>query len=470
MVNRTNLPPPRVLITDDEKDVRWLLSVLMRDEGFEPLEAADGPAALRIIRQGRADVMLLDLLMPGMSGLELFREVRRLDAALPVILATGSGTAQSAEQAGKYGAAGFLTKPFKNDELVFAVRMALQRRRRGDNPAPSPLDCGLPLREVLGPSPQIQRVVAQIELVAPTDFTVVLSGETGVGKEVVATALHRRSPRSAGPFVPVDCGSIPETLIESELFGHEKGAFTGADRARKGCFETAAGGTLFLDEIGNLPLAMQARLLRALQERRIYRVGSSAPVPLDVRILAASNENLPALVEEGKFRRDLYYRLNEFSIRIPPLRERVEDILFLAERFRQWTCADLDKQVQRLSDAAVEFLRAWPWPGNVRELRNLVRRAVLLADTQIDLEHLATAGPPPSAPLELEGPVTEHEADGPVSFKEAVRRLTRDAERDVLRRVLKQTHGNMKKAAAVLQIDYKTMRTKARQYNLISVE
>ncbi|MCY2994631.1 MAG: sigma 54-interacting transcriptional regulator [Planctomycetota bacterium] len=252
----------------------------------------------------------------------------------------------------------------------------------------SPLNKGISLREVMGPSAAIQDLVTRIERVAPSNFTVIISGETGVGKELVAMAIHGLSRRASGPFVAVYCGLISAILIESELFGHEQGAFTGADRRQAGCFEAAAGGTLFFDEIGLLPLAMQAKLLRALEERQIHRIGGTASINVDVRIAAATNENLGALVEAGKFRRDLFYRLNEFSVAIPPLRERPEDIIFLAQRFLDFTCAELRRQTCILTNEALDKLRAYSWPGNVRELRNVIRRAVQLAETSIGAEHV----------------------------------------------------------------------------------
>jgi two-component system nitrogen regulation response regulator GlnG len=281
---------------------------------------------------------------------------------------------------------------------------------------------------------------------------------------VVATTIHRESRRASGPFKAVDCGSIPPTLIESELFGHEKGAFTGADRARPGCFEDAAEGTLFLDEIGNLPMAMQAKLLRALQERQIYRVGGNTPIPLNVRVLTATNEDLTGQVEAGLFRRDLYYRLDEFGIRVPPLRERDEDILFLAHRFLQAVCLELCKSVLGITKDATQMLRAYPWPGNVRELRNFIRRAALFAEEPISCEHLRLAG---LAPIVMGCACQpQHDLTGALSFRELIRAGIIAMEREILLQVLEQSGGNMKQAARFLRLDYKTLRNKAKQYNL----
>lgn len=453
-VKKTTATVARILITDDDREQRWMLSAIVRNEGFTPLEAADGPSALRLIRQGLADVLLLDLAMPGMNGLELLREARQVDGDLPVILISGCGSSESAVEAGLYGAQSFFTKPIKNDELILTVRMALESRRRlqADH-----LSLDASLQETFGPSVAMQKVLSQIELVAPTDFTVIVSGETGVGKEVAARAIHRNSRRAAGPFVPVDCGSIPEALIESELFGHEKGAFTGADHVRRGAFEIASGGTVFLDEIGNLPFSMQAKLLRVLQEKQIHRVGGTASLRLDVRVLAATNEDLSAMVAAGRFRRDLFFRLNEFAIAIPPLRERIEDVPFLAGRFLELTGVELRKTKQEIAPEAMEMFQSHDWPGNVRELCNLIRRAALLADARIEPEHLQGAG------LHVN---KYHSGPAVHSFKEVVRRRVMETEREVLLEALREADGNMARAARALHIDYKTMRVKAKQHCL----
>jgi two-component system nitrogen regulation response regulator GlnG len=313
-------------------------------------------------------------------------------------------------------------------------------------------------------------VLSDIERVAPTDFTVVITGETGVGKELVAREIHRLSRHAAAPFVPVDCGSLAETLIESELFGHEKGAFTGADRTRIGSFENASGGTLFLDEIGNMPMPMQAKLLRVLQERRVCRVGGTKLLPLHVRILAATNDDLEGRVKAGLFRRDLYHRLNEFSIIVPPLRERPEDIVTLTERYLGLICAELQKPALQVTPGALQCLLDCSWPGNVRELRNTIRRAALLADSEVRPEHLGAVGLAKAMVEEIEGePVVAREdgiSEDGVSLREIVQHRVEQVEREVLVQVLRRTGGNKAKAARILQIDYKTIRNKAKQYGI----
>ena len=327
-----------------------------------------------------------------------------------------------------------------------------------------PLQSGIPTCDVIGSSEPMQAVFASVERVAPTSFTVLITGETGAGKEVVARAIHRISRRASAPFIAVDCGSIPETLIESELFGHEKGAFTGADRARTGKFELASGGTLFLDEVSNLPLDLQPRLLRALQERRIWRVGSTDVIEVDIRVIAATNRDVGSLVRADGFRRDLYHRLNEFHIEVPPLRRRRADIILLANRFLELTNRELEKDIRGFSGAAIERLLDYPWPGNVRELRNVVRRGVLLADGWIEPDHLGIS----EAPLEADAapPDINEIIAGSASFKEVVRRVVARVERQMLAEVLERTGGNKAEAARLLRIDYKTLHTKARDYGI----
>ena len=320
------------------------------------------------------------------------------------------------------------------------------------------------LSDLMGSSSQIRKTFAEVRLVAPTDFTVVVSGESGSGKELVANAVHRLSRRAHGPFVAVDCGSIPPTLIESELFGHEKGAFTGADRSRPGKFEAASRGTLFLDEISNLPFSVQAKLLRALQEKQVWRVGDVRYTKVDIRVIAATNQGLASLVESGLFRRDLYHRLNEFSITVPPLRERREDVPFLAKRFLDLANRELGKNISGFSGAALELLLGHCWPGNARELRNIVRRAVLLAIECVEPVHLGfLAGPDNDVrrPDDDAGPRVPGKG-----LKEIAKQAVARAERDVLRQVLLETRGNKAKAARILRVDYKTVHMKVKAYGI----
>jgi two-component system nitrogen regulation response regulator GlnG len=316
------------------------------------------------------------------------------------------------------------------------------------------------LRDVMGSSDAIARIGADVARVACSDFTVIITGETGTGKELVARSIHQASARAAGEFVPVDCGAIAETLFESELFGHEKGAFTGADRTKPGKFELAIGGTLFLDEISNMPIGCQAKLLRALQERIVYRVGSSRPISADARLLVAANQDLEAAVASGTFRQDLFFRLNEFVIHIPPLRERKEDILFQIHRFLELTNRELGKNVEGISEAAMNQLLTYDWPGNVRQLRSTIRRAVLLADTFIGEEHLRLKKPSESCEEPTDDGVSQEE----VPLRERVRSATTRVERAALAEALRKSGGNKAKAARLLQIDYKTIHLKLKEY------
>jgi two-component system nitrogen regulation response regulator GlnG len=319
------------------------------------------------------------------------------------------------------------------------------------------------LYEIMGSSSHIARICGQVKLVASSSLTVVICGETGTGKEVIANALHRASPHNTGPFVPLDCGAISSTLLESELFGHEKGAFTGANQMKLGKFEIAAGGTLFLDEISNLPLDLQPKLLRTLQEKQIFRVGGTKPIAVNPRVIVATNDDLRILVQMGKFRRDLYHRLNEFNIMIPPLRNRKEDIEYLATRFLNIAGQEMNKSIA-LSASALQMLLAYSWPGNVRELRNAIRGAVLAAETEILPEHLYLTDHCP--PTEFPRPDPGTQFDGSFSLKEVVHYTVAKVERSVLIQALKQTQGNKAKAARLLKVDYKTLHGKVKNYGI----
>ncbi|MCL5098210.1 MAG: sigma-54 dependent transcriptional regulator [Candidatus Omnitrophica bacterium] len=454
---------------DDEEAICDLLCRLMKREGFDPLTAQDGLAALRQIRQAAPDVLMVDLKLPDINGLEVLRRAKALDEDLPVIIITAYGDVPTAVEAIKAQAVDYISKPFEHKQIIQIVHQALkERERRLASRHPS---CQIlpksDLTELMGPSQAVGRLIADASRVAKSNFSVVITGETGVGKELVARAIHRASPRARKPFIPVDCGAIPESLLESELFGHEKGAFTSADHLQSGKFEAAQGGTLFLDEISNLPLGSQAKLLRVLQEKMVYRVGGSKPVQVDVRLLAASNEDLESAVRAGNFRRDLFFRLNEFSVRIPPLRERSEDILYLAKRFMEITNQELNKQVRGFSEEAAAALRSYTWPGNVRQLRSTIRRAVLLAEDwiredQLDIQQ-ATGIPEPTIPTVAK---YSPSPDKSMSLKEIVQQNTFVVEQNTLRQVLRETGGNKAKAARLLQIDYKTIQSKLKKYGI----
>ena len=455
-----------ILIVDDDKNICEILSILIKREGLKALVAHDGHTALKIIHSKMPDVMLLDIKMPGMDGIEVLKRVKDLYEDLPVVMITAYANIQGAVDAIRLGAHDYLAKPFDDHEVIRVVRRALAERdlklRLKD--LSSRIQGDSYIREMMGPSDVIGQLIYDVNCVAKSNFTIVVLGETGSGKELIARAIHETSPRSVNPFVPVDCGAIPETLLESELFGHEKGAFTGAELKKLGKFEVAKGGTLFLDEILNMPLGSQAKLLRALQEKKVYRVGSTRPINVDVRTLVASNQDLEDAVKSSSFRRDLFFRLNEFTIKIPPLRERREDIPYLAKRFLDLTNRELNKNVKGFSESALERLIAYDWPGNVRQLRSTIRRAVLLANEMITDKHLDLKRV--SLPGLTFTPKVQEMLWKDVSLKEIVQRNTSAVEREVLVQVLKYTGGNKAKASRILRIDYKTIHKKVRQLGI----
>ncbi|MHB8637605.1 MAG: sigma-54-dependent transcriptional regulator [Fimbriimonadaceae bacterium] len=367
----------RILITDDEPNIRRILQVAFEKSGVTPTVAESGEAALALLREGAFDCLLTDVTMPGLSGYELLREAQRLHPTMPVIVMTAFGTIPEAIQAIRDGAHEFVTKPFDLEALKRIVDSTLRQRsatassRRSGGAAPK--------SEIIAASSAMREVLQLVDQVADSKATVMIGGESGVGKEVVARALHTRSGRANGPFIAVSCAALPESLLESELFGYEKGAFTGANGAKPGRFESADGGTLFLDEIGEIPFSVQVKLLRALQEREIERLGSTKPVPVDVRVVTATHRDLHVAVEQGTFRLDLLYRLQVIELVIPPLRERTMDIVPLAEHFLTKFCAENNRGLLKLDPDTTELLHSYRWPGNVRELENTMERAVVLA-------------------------------------------------------------------------------------------
>jgi two-component system nitrogen regulation response regulator GlnG len=457
----------RVLIVDDEKDFCEILFHVIRREGFAPLVAHDGETALEMVRAGMPDALLLDVKMPGLDGMEVLRQAKRIDPDLPVLMITAYGGLHGAVQAMKEGAFDYLPKPLHNYELIEKLRRALANRglRAKKKAAPAAKAPSiLHLEEIMGPSDAVRKIISDVRLVAASNFTVVIQGETGTGKELIARAIHSASLRRDTALVPLDCGAIPEALFESELFGHEKGAFTGAITRRPGKFEMAQGGTLFLDEIGNMPISSQVKMLRAIQERTFFRVGGREPVSVDVRLLVATNQDLNTSVSEGKFSRDLLYRLSEFTILIPALRDRKEDILHLAHRFVKATNAELNKKVKGFSDSALQILLEQRWPGNVRQLRAAVRRAVLQADDMIRPEHIVLDGVNVTAKPDT--PASQDAQWDGLTLREILRRNTEDLERRVLTWIIRKTGGNKAEAARLLQIDYKTIHSKVRQYGI----
>jgi two-component system nitrogen regulation response regulator GlnG len=452
----------KILVVDDEAEIRSLLSAVLQSKGFEVVTAEDGAAALQQVQRERPAVILMDLSMPKMSGMDALPEIKRLDPEVPVIICTAHTDLATAVRAMKLGAYDYLTKPFDVELLGLTLQRAVERnqlrsridelKRQGQ---------GTTLAERMGGSPAIAQVIRQVAQVAESNFTVLVQGETGTGKELVARAIHQQSPRRPAPFVAVDCGAIPETLVESELFGHERGAFTGAQTRREGHFQLAKGGTLFLDEIGNVPLATQAKLLRALEQREVQPLGSARAVAVDARIIAATNTELEEAVKAGRFRADLYYRLSEFTITLPPLRSRREDITHLAQRFLDEVSMELRRPVRAIADEAMQALVRHDWPGNVRELRNVVRKAALVATDVVTVEHLPalTAGVP-ALPRSTE-PVS-----GDLSLREVAELAAVQAERELIRHALQATKGNKSQAARLLRTDYTTLHAKMKRYSI----
>ncbi len=457
----------RILIIDDDKQICVILSALVKKEGFEVLTAYEGEKALKIVRSKAPDLMLVDMRLPGMDGMEVMRQAKEIVPELPVVFITAHADARGAVNAIKAGAHDYLSKPFDNQEVIRVAHRALAERdlklkvRQLSSQISSP-----PLREKMGPSDAVSRLLSEVNRVAESNFSVIIIGETGSGKEVVARAIHEASPYSQGPFIPVDCGAIPETLLESELFGHEKGAFTGADSKKLGKFEIAQAGTLFLDEISNMPLGSQAKILRVLQEKKVYPVGGTKPVGVNVRLLVASNQDLHELALSGSFRRDLFYRLNEFTITIPPLRERKDDIPYLGKRFLDQANMELNKQIKGFSESALNVLFSYNWPGNVRQFRSIIRRAALLAEDVITEKHLELKR------VDVPGMAFTPKVQGTpwksLSLKEILRQSIMAVEREVLSEVLKTTGGNKAKAARLLQIDYKTIHEKVKKLGILS--
>lgn len=381
----------RILVVDDEASARGALSEILSDEGYKVRTAADGFRALAAVDEFAPDVILTDLKMPGMDGLSLLERLQTDQADTAVILMTAFGAVESAVEAMRAGAADYLTKPLNSDELLVVLERCLEgvSLRREARRLRQQLAGKYKFSNIVGESPEMQSVFKTVRQVAPSRATVLISGDSGTGKEMIAAALHQASPRAERPFVRLHCAALAETLLESELFGHERGSFTGADKRRLGRFEEADGGTLFLDEISEISPPTQVKLLRVLQEREFERVGSNQTVKVDVRIIAATNRNLKEMVEQGQFREDLYYRLNVINLRLPSLKERPQDIPALAAHFLVKYAKENAKEVERFEDAAISALCAYSWRGNVRELENIVERAVVMSDgPELLLRHL----------------------------------------------------------------------------------
>ncbi len=447
---------PNVLVVEDEEKLRRVIELRLDSEGFDVSQAASAEAALPLAQ--RADLILSDLRLPGMDGMELLELLRRQNSMAPVILMTAHGSVNAAVEAMKKGAADFLEKPFSLDHLVAIVRKAVEVRSLRDENRKLKEELGrrYEIGNIIGHSKPMQDIFATILRVAPTRATVLLAGESGVGKDLIARAIHHNSPRADKPMVKINCTALPENLMESELFGYERGAFTGAMNSKPGKFEQADHGTVFLDEIGDVPPHIQVKLLRVLQEREFERLGSNKTLHIDVRVIAATNQDLRAALEQGTFREDLYYRLNVVPMEIPPLRERRDDIPWLAEHFVKKLSPDTGSRVEGITEAAMQKLMGYDWPGNVRELENVIERSLVMArGNQLD-----------AADIRLDTGRQARAASGDFSLPSG---MTLDQyEQEIIKAALKKADGNKSQAARLLGLTRNALRYRLGQMGMES--
>ena len=449
----------RILIVDDEEVVRDVLSVLLNSEGYKVDFAQTGTQALELVRDKDYGVVLLDLMLPDIDGIKILEEFQKLEGSPATIVLTAFGSIEKAVKATRLGAFDFITKPFKNDEILLAVKNALEQRllREENTRLKKSLRERYHFRNIVGKSSIMQQIFDLITQVAPRRSTILIQGESGTGKELVAKAIHAASGRADAPFVAINCGNIPSDLLESELFGHVRGAFTGATNSKKGLFELADSGSLFLDEVAAISMEMQSKLLRVIQEREFRRLGGLENVKIDVRIIAATNTDLQAAVQAGSFRDDLYYRLNVIVIKLPRLQERTEDIQLLAEHFAKKYCDENEKPLCTIDPGAMKLLLDYSWPGNVRELENVIERAVVLAPRNVitsDLfpKNIAASVPPPSVEL----------PDNGIPLKERVGNF----EKSLILAALEKTDWNQKKAAHLLSLNATTLNEKLKRLKI----
>ena len=464
---------PRILIVDDEPQIRRILSVLLSDNGFEVAEAESGEQALAIAEKFHPDVALLDINMPGMDGLSTLRALLKSHGKLDCVMMTAYGTIRSAVEAMKSGAFDYFSKPFDNDELLLIINRALEMRNlsREVEELRNELSSRYGFNEIIGISPKLQAVFNTMAKVAPIDATVLIEGESGTGKELVARSIHRRSGRSGKPFVAVNCGAIPQSLVEAEFFGHERGAFTDARESRVGRFEQAQGGTLFLDEVGELPLEAQVKLLRVLQDREVMRLGGRSPIKIDTRIIAATNVDLQTAVESGKFREDLYWRLNVVRLIMPSLRDRREDIPLIVDHMLERFNRELGLNVKSIELEARRLLDTYDWPGNVRELENVVCSAIIMCENSMvrvqDLPPRLRGGIAVACP-EAEGLTTTATHDiSTMTLADVVKDVTERLEKTIISSRLAKMTGNRTATAESLGISRKTLFNKMRQYGFL---
>ncbi|AFM23088.1 sigma-54-dependent transcriptional regulator [Desulfomonile tiedjei] len=447
--------PERLIVVDDEPSMREFLEIMLSQDGYEVRTAASGEEGLKLYKSEEPDLILTDVKMPGMSGLDLIKHIHSQDPAMPVIAVTAYASADDALRAVREGAYDYLSKPFQIEDLRIIIRNALEARRlRIENQELKKSIQGFDnFSHMVGISPQMQEIFQFIEKVAPSKASVLIIGESGTGKELIAKAIHKNSPRCDKPFVAINCTAIPENLLESEMFGHQRGSFTGALTNKPGLVELAHTGTLFLDEVGEIPISIQAKLLRFLQEHEFRRVGGTDEKKIDVRIIAATNKKLEYEMEKGNFREDLYYRLNVIRIRVPPLREREKDIPLLINHFLRKFCTEQGKDITKVSSLALRVLCNYQYPGNVRELENIIERCVTLEQSdQLTAQHL-----PPKLTQSEGVPCEIAELDIPSDGIELDRTLE-NLERKLINRALEITGGNRSRAARLLGISFRSLR------------
>jgi len=445
----------KVLIIDDDENVQESLANIFKFKNYKVNIKGNAQSAIEELKKYSYDVVILDIRLPDRDGLECLKEIKNIDEYVPVIILTAYGNIKQTVEAMKLGAFDYLTKPISNEELILSVERAIKEKEIQKElfylrQKVTPLE----EREVIYESAAMKKIIDEAIKVAKTDYTVLITGETGVGKEILADIIHKNSNRKEGPFIAIDCGALPETLIESELFGYEKGAFTGADKRYIGKIELADKGTLFLDEISNLPINLQSKFLRTLEQKKIYRIGGSSLVEIDVRFIVASNVSLEELVKKEEFRKDLYYRLSEYRIVIPPLRERTEDIIPLAEYFLKKTNYELGKKIKGISDGAKKILLEYNWPGNVRELYNVIKTASFFADDFIEVKHLQKL-----LPQDLNRDKELNNFD--------LEKKVENIEKELIKKALQKTGYNKYKTAEILGITRKTLYTKLKKYHLL---
>ena len=462
----------KILIVDDDKDMQFNLKSILDSEGYKSFTVGNGTKAIKEVQNKSPNIVLLDIRLPDMSGMKVLEKLKKTipDYNGSIIMLTAYGDIKGAIKAMKLGAFDYLTKPFDNEELIITIQKAIQTQRlsREIKHLKQQLDEKITSENLMGKSIQIKKVLKQVELIAPTNMSVIIQGESGTGKEVIANLIQRKSHRKDKPYIPIDCGAIPDTLVESELFGYDRGAFTGAEKTKEGKFELANGGTLFLDEITNLPADAQAKLLRVIEEKNITHIGGKKSIGVDVRIIATTNIDILEAVDQGKFREDLFHRLNQFKILLPTLQERKDDIPILAKIFLKEANKELKKEIKDISSEALKKILNYYWPGNVRELKNTIHRAVLLAENDYIVPENLIMEYFDKNPKNYLHDVNDQyyqfkvSNQNNISFDEIMKKV----ERDLLSKAIEQANGNKIKAAKMLNMNVRTLYRKMEELNL----